>query len=212
MLAIAIGIGAVLAVAVGVLLFLVLRGKSDTDLNGTAGEAAFGGVPITGARVVYVIDRANSLRDEFDPLKAAMYQSIASLGPDRKFAVILWNNDSEDVSFPPEGVRNATADQIDLLKKKIQDVTATGSSHLHAALEHALAREPNSIIIVTAKPSFENEDQASLNSALDAAAGKVKFYTFAIGSSDNNVLKMTSKATGGQYRLLADKDLRALTQ
>ena len=152
-------------------------------------------------------------RDELDPIKAATYQSIKTLGPDRKFAVLLWNNGGDDAFFPQQGMRNATSDQVEQLQKQIEDVQATGSSSLGGALETAIARQPGTIVIVTAKTKFEEEDQTAINSAIDKAGGKIKLYAIVIGKgSENNFLKAAVKGTGGQYKQLSDNDLKALAQ
>jgi hypothetical protein len=211
---------------VAAIAFFVMRGGSDatgggsnSGANSGAGGAAGTGGPafcgvnlVFNGNVVYVLDRANSIRDEFDTLVAATFQSIKSLGPDRKFAVVLWNNGADDTAFPEQGMRNATSDQVDQLQKKFDGVQATGSSSVAGALEVAVARNPGAIIIVTAKSTLDDKDAEALTAAQEKSGGKIKFYAFVVGSVDNPVLKMFVKTSGGQYRLLSDKDLRAATQ
>ena len=67
------------------------------------------------------------------------------------------------------------------------------------------------IIIVTAKPKLDDKDAEALTAAQEKSGGKIKFYAFVIGNTDNAVLKMFVTTSGGQYRLVSDKDLRAAT-
>ncbi len=111
--------------------------------------------------------------------------------------------------FPPKVSRNATSDQIGLLKDKIKDEVAGGSSTLAGALQLALARKPASIVLVTAKTKLQEDDATDFKNALDKAGGKTRLYVIAIGSSGGNeYLKALAKESGGQYRLLSVKDLR----
>jgi hypothetical protein len=227
MIPIAIAGGIAGLAIVGAIVYFVMRGPSDSTGGSNSGSGssstsgggstssgpAFCGVNLVfSGNVVYVLDRANSLRDQFDTLVAATFQSIKSLGPDRKFAVVLWNNGGDDTAFPDQGLRNATSDQIEQLQKKLDGVQATGSSNVAGALEVAVARNPGAIILVTAKSALDDRDAEALTSAQEKSGGKIKFYAFVIGSTDNAVLKMFVKTSGGQYRLLSDKDLRAATQ
>jgi hypothetical protein len=222
MIPIAIAGGVAALAVVGAVLFFVLRGPSDSSAGGSGGNSSstgglssgpvFAGVPIVAnGGVIYVLDRANSMRDQFDALVAATFASVKSLGPDRKFAVVLWNNGGDDVSFPDQGMRNANSDQVDQLQKKLDGIQATGSSTVAGALEVAVARNPGAIIIVTAKSTLDDKDQAALNAAQEKADGKIKFYAFVVGGADNNFLKLFAKTNGGQYRLFGEKDLRNAT-
>ncbi|HET6247559.1 MAG TPA: VWA domain-containing protein [Tepidisphaeraceae bacterium] len=215
-LPIAIGAGALILALVGVIVFLLLHhggpssgGSSTGPGSGPGTTPTFCGEPIVGSSVVYVLDDANSIEANFDALKAATYASIASLGPDHKFAVVLWNNGS-DFAFPTDGLAPATADQLDILRNKLQDTQATGATHIRSALTAALSRSPAAIVIVTAKDHLDDDDEPAVDSAKDSSGGKVKFYSFTVGTaSENHFLKMTADATGGKYRNVSSQELRS---
>ena len=222
MIPLAVGGGLLLVALIGAVIFLALRGNGGAAASGDSGStggspagsatASFAGVPIAGDRVVYVVDRANSMRDMLDPVKSAIYESINSLGPDKKFAVVMCNNGGDDLFFPAHEFRSGTSDQISQLKGAIGDLVATGSSTLGGALQIAIARQPTTIVVITAKSHLENDDESTVNSALDGAGGKIRIYAFTVGSSgENNFLKAAVKGTGGQYKLLSERDLRAGT-
>ena len=218
-LPIALGGGAVVAVVVGIVLFMLLHGgngpgaATDSSIAAPAGTPAFLGGSINGKSVVYVLDRANSLHDEFDTIRAATYQSISSLGPDHKFAVLLWNNGGDDVAFPADGMRSATTDQLSQLKDAIGEITSSGNSHLAGALELARSRNPAAIVLVTAKTSLEPDDADALAKFQDSTKGKIALYVYVIGSAgDNEQLKAAAKATDGQYRHFTAAELRVAVQ
>ena len=165
-------------VVVGIVVWLVIHalsggtGGSSGGGGTTTSKGSFSGVPLSGSTVVYVIDRGNSLAHDFDAVKAATYESISTLGADGKFAVILWNNGGSDVAFPNDGVRNATSDQKQLLSEQLDKVQATGASRLRGGLERALARSPNSIVMITGKPGrLDEDDENALSEAKEKYAG-----------------------------------------
>jgi hypothetical protein len=208
--------GAILVVLIGVCVFLAFRGNSNstnsTGGGGSGTTVAAGpglcGVSITVPTVVYVIDRGNATANLFDPLKAAVYRSLESLGPDRKFQVVFWNNGGDDVAYPADTTANATPEEIEKCKRAFEDLVGAGNSHLRGALDKAMARQPGAIVIATGKDRLDDDDERALANAQESAAGKTKFYTFAIGNNDNPLLKIAASATGGQYRQVLEKDLR----
>ncbi|HWE93993.1 MAG TPA: hypothetical protein VG269_08530 [Tepidisphaeraceae bacterium] len=211
--------GAIFVVLIGVCVFLAMRGGSGpTSTTGGGGGSGTSvtagpnlcGVSITAPTVVYVIDRGNATANVFDPLKAAVYRSLESLGPDRKFQVLFWNNGGDDVAYPADATANATPEEIEKCKRALQDLVGADNSHLRSALDKAMARQPGAIVIATGKDRLDDDDERALANAQEAAAGgKTKFYTFSIGSSDNPLLKIAASATGGQYRQVTEAELRA---
>ena len=202
---IAIGGGIVVLALVCVIIYLLsghgpsTSGSTGDGKCGGSATASFCGVPIDGSKVIYVLDDANSIANDFDPLKAATFASIGSLGSGHKFAVILWNN-GDEFAFPRDGLANASSDQVDALRNKLQDMQATGASHIRGALERAMGRAPVAIVIVTGKERLDDDDESAIASAKETAAGKIKFYAFTVGSAgENQFLKITAESTGAGY-------------
>lgn len=199
-----VGGGAALLVLIVIVVLKFSGGSPSATPDGGPSTGKFCNNPISGSTVIYAIDRGNSIANDFDELKLVVAESIRSLGPDRKFAVVLWNNGRDDMAFPNEGLRNATSDQITQLHRQIDPVQAGGASRLRGALERALSRHPDSVVIVTSKPKLDDDDNAALASASDNS--KVKIYSFVV-NAENSVLKMTAKPTGGDYRSITSNDL-----
>jgi hypothetical protein len=201
-----IGAGALILVLIGVIVFLVM-GSGGTTGGGPGGGGAggtFAGVSIAGSRVIYILDDANSISNDFDPLRAATYKSIKSLG-DKKFAVILWDNGATQFAFPKDGLSPASG--LDDLTAKFKDIEAAGASKLRPALERAMFRTPDAVVLVTAKSRLDDDDESALSAAMDTASGKTKFYMFTVGSAgDNEFLKALAKGNG-EYHHLSSTDL-----
>lgn len=214
MVPLAIG-GVIVLAAIGVTLFFVLGSGSKPGLVAAAPSTrgTFCGVTLAGPNVIFVIDRANSMKDRLDDVKDATYQSIQTLGADGKFAVILWHTGPNDVAYPGKGLVNATSDQLTELKKKIQNENAGGASVLRGGLERAMAASnsisptaanPTSIVIVTAKNKLDPDDEDAVGKAKADAGGKIKFYAFSI-NIDNSSLNLAS-GPDFQYKKITAKD------
>ncbi len=188
--------------------WFMLHNKGGGKDGGGGGEPlgpSFVGLKLNVPSVVYVLDRGNATTNYFDAIKAATYRSLQLLGPSKKFAVILTDNQTEDAMFPKQGMHDATAGELENLKEVLQDVVATGNSRFGPALDKAIALHPASIVIITAKYPLDDEDIAAL---AEAQKKGVTINTFAIGDIANPPLEALSTATGGAYRQISDHDLR----
>ena len=92
------------------------------ETNIVAGES-FCGIPLHTKSVIFLLDRGNSLSQQFDTLKDVTFKSIEQLGPNRKFQIILWDNDSGSAEFPPGEMRGAARQPQEI-------VVATGKMDL----------------------------------------------------------------------------------
>jgi hypothetical protein len=214
---------AVLIVALGIVLAVVLfHGKgtgsanpgsdSDQTNNGTATSGpSFCEIPLHSNSTIFLLDRGNSISEQFDTVKAACFKAIDQFGPTRKFQVILWDNDSSGASeFPVGQMVEATAGNTTQMRQYFQDAVATGRSHLSGVLKEAASRNPQEIVIVTGKGADDLDDDDS--TALQSLVGKnirvdaVQVYP--VSPSPNKVLQEVSRATGGQFRNVSAVDLR----
>lgn len=167
----------------------------------------FADIPITGNCVVYVLDRGDSAREFFGDLKQATYKSIASLGSDRKFQVVFWNNGSDD-GYPVGGPTYATADNVDACRRAFADLAAHGATDVTSAISRAKSANPSDVVLVTAKGwDLDETFVAKVASLRGTSAFRV--HTVALGDpGSSTALKKLAEQTGGQYRVIGAGELR----
>lgn len=212
---------AVIVVLLGVILYVVLFGNrnkpagSANQSTGTTSVVApagsdFCGIPLHSAGTIFLLDRGNSISEEFDGVKAVCFKSIDAFGPGRTFQVILWDNGSSPAEFPANQPAPATDANVNDLRRTFQDTIASGRSHLAGVLKEAAARNPQEIVIVTGKGADDLDDNDS--AALQSMVGKniridvVQVYP--LTPSPNSTLQEVARATGGQYRNVSAAQLR----
>lgn len=201
LLPILIGLGLLVLVGLGIGVFLIARSHGGVAVGGPH----FAGITINGKSVIYLLDNGNSNETLFDPLKAACYRSLDSLGPDRKFQVMLWDNKLDATEYPFDGMHSATATEIAACRKALADTVATGNSHLSGPLKKAVAEHPDAIVIATAKWDLDRDDRDALAEAQGAG---IKLYTFGLGAApESGDLKLAASASGGQFKHLSAGDL-----
>jgi hypothetical protein len=162
------------------------------------------------ASVVYLVDRSQANADVLDMLKAAIYHSALSLGPERKFQILFWSHKTEGiVAYPENGLAPATKAQVDAAGQAFENVIGYDNTDLKPTLERAVAVNPDAIVIATAKGLYLEEDTlAVFDAALQGTV--VKVYAFSVGETESPVLKQVAEKTGGRYRELSQTQLRKL--
>lgn len=201
LLPILIGLGLLVLIGLGIAVFIFARSHGGP----AAGGPHFAGVMLNAKSVVYLLDNGNSNDTLFDPLKAACYKSLDSLGPDRRFQVMLWDNKLDSTEYPSDGLHSATATEIAACRKSLADTVATGNSHLSGPLKKAVAEHPDAIVIATAKWDLDRDDRDALAEAQGAG---IKLYTFGLGAApESGDLKLAASASGGQFKHLSASDL-----
>jgi hypothetical protein len=170
----------------------------------------FCGTPLAGSSIIFLLDRGDSAKAVFDGMKEATYKAIRSLGPERKFQVLLWDNSTTDAGYPSGSTTFATPENIDSCRKALEDVAAEHQSTIQGPLTRAVAEAPDAIVIVTAK-GFELDDSFTSDVQSITNASPIKLYTFSIqndSQSDCKPLQALAKQSGGAYKSLTDGDLR----
>jgi hypothetical protein len=210
--------GAVIVTLLIVILFLTLRSPNATASASGSGPAAkaapiprFVDVTLDVPSVVYVIDRGDGTREVFGELKEATLKSIETLGPDRRFQIIFWNNGSE-AAFPPSRPAAASAENLAAARRALDEITAFGQTDLKPSLERAVMERPGAVVIATAKGW--DLDAAFVSMASDVVGGSgVKVHCFAVGDGGaSKPLQTVAQRTGGEYRELQPADLRSFAQ
>jgi len=150
-------------------------------------------------KVVYVIDRGDATANFFPVIKNLTTRSVRSLGGDRKFAVVLWNNGSDD-AFPRSGSTYASSEEAEKLKTWFDDVSTGRATTVESAIQHAVEQSPGEIVLVTAK-SDQLEGSDFVNNVLNAVKGKsIKILTVTLGDSPaGDPLKKIALETKGKF-------------
>jgi hypothetical protein len=167
----------------------------------------FCGVPLDDRVIIYVIDRGSATGDVFGHLKEACYKSIESLGPDRKFQIVFWNNGT-DVAYPNSGPTFANPANLEAARRALDEVSAHGQSDVTPALTRAIEAKPGTIVLATGK-GYELDD--SFVDVVERIRGgsDVKISTFAVGPGEpGSALKSIALRTGGRFAAVPTAALR----
>ena len=218
---IGIGVVALLLIAGGI--FFATRGGNNTSANPTpntptnsqttdvtpavAGKPSFCGISLDGNTIVYIIDRGSGSKEIFPALKDAVLKSAGSLGADRRFQIVFWNNGS-DAAYPESSATYATKENIAAAQRSIDDVSAFGSSEISSAFKKAMLRNPDTIVIAT--PKGWDLDDAWVDELMKLrSASTAKIHTVNLGGGGASApLKSLSSKTGGEYKDVSDSELR----
>lgn len=172
---------------------------------------AFADVPLKDAKtVVYLLDRSQANADVLDHLKAAIYYSAVSLGPQRRFQILFWSHKTEGiVAYPESGLAPGTEAEADAAFKAFENVIGYDNTELKPTLDRAIAVNPDAIVIATAKGLYLEEDTlAVFDAALQSTL--IKVYAFSLGETESPVLKQVAEKTGGHYREISQTQLKKL--
>jgi hypothetical protein len=168
---------------------------------------SFCGVTLDGPVIVYVLDRGNATRDVFDLLKEATYKSIQSLGAERKFQVLFWNNGSDE-GYPTGLPVYARGDNLSACRRAMEDTTAFGQSDVTPAMTKAIANKASVIVLATGKGL--DLDSSFVEHVMEIRKNSpAKVHTFALGESESPVLKELAQKTGGEYKTVSAALLRS---
>jgi hypothetical protein len=227
-----LGVAAIVVIALLVAILVVLsrnqRGGGDVaqqqqqrTTGGGTGSAAGG--PVKGASprfadinldhpsVIYLLDRGSSTQAPFGSLKEAALKSIDSLGPERRFQIIFWDNAQDPGVFPPL-MGYANEQNLTNVRRNIEDVFAFGATDAGPALTKAIAQRPAAIVLATGKSADLDDGFVEMvkNAKKDV---QIVIHTIAIGSSgESTALKTVAAMTGGQYRELSEAQLSKYAQ
>ena len=173
---------------------------------------SFVGLPIKGPSVAYVLDRGQGSREIFEPLKSSLYKSLGS-ALNMKYQAVFWATGGVVMAYPENGQATAGRDSIDKARQYVEgSVFAQGASRLGPALQKALQRKPDEVIVITGKDDMDDE-LADLLAIRDKAKSKAPIHTFAVGQlSCRDLLKELAEKTGGTYTEVSRADLEAFVK
>jgi hypothetical protein len=166
-------------------------------------------VKLDAQSVVYLLDRGGATKEVFSALKDAALKSAGTLGADRKFEIVFWQNGSEDAAYPANSTAYASKENIAAAARAIDDVFAFGASDAKPALQKAIAHDPGVIVLATAKGD-QLDDAWVQEMASARGSSKAKIDTIDLGSGGvSQALKNLASQTGGEYRQVSGATLSA---
>jgi hypothetical protein len=160
---------------------------------------------LAGNTVVFLLDRGSSTREYFDDLKVATVRSIESLGPDRRFQVLFWDNDTKPAGFPLGSPTPASPNSVSDCRRTLDSVDAYNQSSIDAPLALAVNGNPDVIVIATCKV-LDDSFVDQVRHAIGAHPIMIDGFSLGIGS-DSGPLASLARLTGGQYRVLSSQAL-----
>ena len=174
-------------------------------------EPSFEKINLDVETAVFVVDRGDATAGFFPVIKTLVTRSVASLGPDRRFGVIAWENATRD-SYPRDGLAYASKEEVARLQKWFDNVAVGQATSVTSALTAALNNSPNAIVLITGKS--DQLDPEFAGEVLDKVRGKtVKVHTVTLGDAPAaDPLKKIALDTGGTYLNLTRADLAAYEQ
>ena len=218
-------IGAVAVLAIATLVALLMKSApaaapatalpDGTVVPSAAGTGTpnFAGLDLSaGQKIIFLIDRGDATADFFPGLKALAARAVQSLGPDRKFQVILWDNGSVD-AYPTLGPDFGTAEQASKLQAWLDDVATGRPTDVMPALKAALAQSPDTLVLVTAKSNQLTDSTPDFAADVLGQLGgrKIVIHAITLGQgAPGDPLKKIAVETGGHFIILSREDLDRL--
>jgi hypothetical protein len=163
--------------------------------------------------VVYLLDDGSSASEVLPAVQAATYQSIKSLGSERRFKVLFWRDGSP--SYPPAGTVRATKEEEANCENALRDAYGQGTTEIDNGLIQALLSKPDAIVLVTAKAAQLSDDFADTVLGIRGDS-HVKIYTVGVNGDSTidpgkpGVLATVAVKTGGQFLNVSSVDLNRL--
>ena len=208
-------IGVLAAAVIGIGGWLALSNSSTANSapptgagNPTSAKSAatFAGVTLEGKKIVYVLDRGDATSSYFPSLKDLTLASVKSLGPDRQFQVVLWDNGNGPEAYPALMAAYASPPEVDKLARWFDSVNTGGSTEALAAVRQAMTGQPDVCILATGKSLQIGE--AFADEVLPARPPRTVFHTFTLGDTGpDDPLRKIAKVTGGRFTVLTNSDL-----
>lgn len=193
-------------------------GSDDADQNAGNVESlpktpSFYKTELSSDKVIYVIDRGDATATYFPMIKQLIARSAASLGGDRRFAVILWNNGGDDAYPLVGGSTYANADEVAKLGKWLDEVSTGRATSVDSALRNAVGQSPGEIVLLTAKGDQLGFTDFAAD-VLKIVKGKnIKLHCFSVGDSpSDDPLRRIAQESKGTFTHIDRAELARLRQ
>jgi len=147
----------------------------------------------------------------FSFLKEAAFHSLQTLGGDRRFQIIFWNNGADD-AYPAAAPTFATPANIEAARRALDGVFAHGQTDVESALRQAIRSDPDVIVIATGK-GMQLDDSFATQVLSLRGDRKFKIHAVAIGGTETPpALTQIAQRSGGQARVVDEGELKRLSR
>jgi len=162
-------------------------------------------MPIEGNSVVYCLDHGGSMNTSFDLVRNGVIRSLESLGEDKLFDIIFWEEEGFRQMQPP-GLRYATAENIALARSRLNEIIPRGLPIPGPALKKALSLDPANICLISDQ-LFDSQQQTSLLKLV--SEHDVKILAVGLFSEEmDKTFNKIAQQTGGRYMAVEPDLLR----
>jgi hypothetical protein len=184
--------------------------SADSLITGPAVKGTIGGkmtvevfgIPGTGSRFVYLIDRSKSMEGySFRPMLAArqeLWKSVESLNESNQFQIIFYNNEV-DIFRRQLNLHSANDTNKDAAKRFIENIRPAGGTDHHAALKTAFQLSPDVIFFLTDAEGGFTADEIFEVSRRNHSRAIINTIEFGERRSNDRSLEAIARNSGGKY-------------
>ena len=184
--------------------------SADSLITGSVGTGKIGGkmttevfgIPGTGSRFVYLIDRSKSMEGyNFRPMLAArqeLWKSINSLNESNQFQILFYNNEV-DIFRRKLSLHSANETNKDAAKQFIESIRPEGGTDHLAALKTAFKLGPDVIFFLTDAEGGFTADEIFEISRRNYSRAIINTIEFGERRSNDRSLEAIARNSGGKY-------------
>jgi hypothetical protein len=160
------------------------------------------GIPGTGSRFVYLIDRSKSMEGyNFRPMLAArqeLWKSINSLNDSNQFQILFYNNEV-DIFRRKLSLHSASEANKEAAKQFIENIRPAGGTDHLAALKTALKLSPDVIFFLSDAEGGFTADEIFEISRRNYSRAIINTIEFGERRSNDRSLEAIARNSGGKY-------------
>jgi hypothetical protein len=180
---------------------LIVGSVANGKIGGKMTTEVFG-IPGTGSRFVYLIDRSKSMEGyNFRPMLAArqeLWKSVTSLNESNQFQIIFYNNEV-DIFRRKLSLHAASEANKDAAKQYIESIRPDGGTDHLAALKTAFKLSPDVIFFLTDAEGGFTADEIFELSRRNYSRAIINTVEFGERRSNDRSLEAIARNSGGKY-------------
>ena len=180
---------------------LIVGSVANGKIGGKMTTEVFG-IPGTGSRFVYLIDRSKSMEGyNFRPMLAArqeLWKSVTSLNESNQFQIIFYNNEV-DIFRRKLSLHAASEANKDASKQYIESIRPDGGTDHLAALKTAFKLSPDVIFFLTDAEGGFTADEIFELSRRNYSRAIINTVEFGERRSNDRSLEAIARNSGGKY-------------